>query len=97
MKRKEWVLKNRKQIVALALSHGMTDLRLFGSVARGEDRPDSDIDFIVKRRSGTDPFEIVLLKEELEKLLGTKVDVLTEHPGMRPRLRESILCDALAI
>lgn len=97
MKKRDLVLQHRKVIASLAAKHGMTDLRLFGSVARGDERPDSDIDFIVKRRPGSDPFEIVLLKEELESLLGCRVDVLTEHEWMRPRLKESILHDALTV
>ena len=97
MKKRELVLKHRVAIASLAAKHGMTDLRLFGSVARGDDRPESDIDFLVKRQPGSDPFEIVLLKEDLEKLLGCRVDLLTEHPWMRPRLKASILRDALTV
>jgi predicted nucleotidyltransferase len=95
--KRELISKHRDAIFALAAKHGMTDLRLFGSVARGDERPDSDIDFLVKRQPGSDPFEILGLKEDLEALLNCRVDILTEHPWMRPRLRDRILRDALAV
>ncbi len=97
MTKRELVAKHRDAILALAAKHGMTDVRLFGSVARGEERPESDVDFVVRREPGTDPFLILELKRELEHLLDCKVDLLTQHPWMRPRLKARILRDALAV
>jgi uncharacterized protein len=95
--KRDLVLKHRETILSLAAKHGMTDLRLFGSAARGDDTPDSDLDFLVCRVPGSDPYEIVELKDALEKLLGCRVDLLTDHPGMRRSLKENILRDALTV
>ena len=97
MKKRELVFRHRDAIASLAAKHGMSETRLFGSVARGDERPESDIDFLVKRQPGSDPFELILLKEELECLLGCRVDLLTEHPWMRPRLKENIMRDAVPV
>lgn len=97
MKGKELVARHREAILALAAKHGLTDVRLFGSVARGDEREGSDIDFLVKREPGTDPFELPEFKEALEALLGCKVDLLTEHPWMRPRLKKNIERDLLPL
>lgn len=97
MKKRELVAKHRQEILALAAKHGLSDVRLFGSVARGDDGVESDIDFLVKREAGTDPFELIDFKEALEALLGCKVDLLTEHPWMRPRLKRNIERDLLPV
>ena len=90
MKKRDLVAKHREAILALAAEHGLTDVRIFGSVARGDEDQESDIDFLVKRLPGSDPFELLEFKEALESMLGCKVDLLTEHPWMRPRLKKNI-------
>ncbi len=97
MTKRELVLKHRDAILSLAAKHGMTDLRLFGSVARGDEHPESDIDFLVRRVPGSDPYEILELKEALESLLGCRIDLLTEHPSMRQGLKDRIMRDALTV
>ncbi len=94
MKKRDLVAKHREAILALAAEHGLADVRLFGSVARGDERTDSDVDFFVRRQPGTDPFLILSFKEKLTALLGCKVDVITEQPLMKPRLRNNIPTDA---
>ncbi|MCS4143802.1 hypothetical protein GGP53_000735 [Salinibacter ruber] len=78
----------------LAREHGAYDVRLFGSVARGEDRPDSDLDLLVRMEDGRSLLDHVALEQDLEDLLGRDVDVVTEaslHPGLRDRvLREAV-------
>lgn len=70
--------------------------RVFGSVARGDDRPDSDIDILVDALPGTTLFHIGGLMEELKELLGVKVDVMT--PGdFSPRVRQQVLDEARPI
>jgi hypothetical protein len=79
----------RAEILEIAASHGARNVRLFGSVARGEDRPDSDVDFLVDMEPGRSLLDLVGLGQELEQLLGRKVDVLTEgsvHPAIRERI-----------
>jgi len=97
MKLNELVRAHREEILALARKHRVSDVRMFGSAARGNDRDESDIDFMVKRDSDNDPFELIELKASLEALLGRRVDLMTEHPGMRVRLRESIERDLVPV
>lgn len=97
MKKRDLVAKHREAILALAAEHGLADVRLFGSVARGDERSDSDVDFFVRRQPGTDPFLILSFKEKLTALLGCEVDVITEQPLMKPRLRDNILADAIPV
>lgn len=71
------VLQARKQeILAIVRDHRGTDVRVFGSVARGEDRTDSDIDLLVNFDTDADLFDLVALELALEGLLGCSVDVL---------------------
>jgi predicted nucleotidyltransferase len=97
VKKRELLSKNREAILGLARKHGVADIRVFGSVARGEEKDGSDIDLIVRRIPGSDPFELIELKEALERLLACKVDLITEHRWMRGVLRESIERDAVAL
>ncbi len=97
MTKRELLSKHRDAILLLASQHGAAEVRLFGSVARGEEDAESDIDLVIKRLPGSDPFATVDLQDALQALLGCKVDVLAEQPLMRPRLRERILRDAVAL
>ena len=83
----------RPDILRIAASHGARNVRVFGSVARGEDRPDSDVDLLVEMEPGRFLLDLVALGQDLEELLQRKVDILTEgsvHPAIRPH----ILADA---
>ena len=79
--------KNKIEIRAIAAKHGARNIRVFGSVARGDARPDSDVDFLVDMAPGR------TLLDELRDLLGVNVDVVTEH-GLKPRIRERVLKEA---
>jgi predicted nucleotidyltransferase len=70
--------RRRAAVVALAAMHGLGDLGLFGCVARGEDGPDSDLDLMVRLPEGAGLFAIGRFAEELEELLGVRVDVVPE-------------------
>ncbi|MGH9257654.1 MAG: nucleotidyltransferase family protein [Vicinamibacterales bacterium] len=79
----------RTDILRIAASHGATNVRVFGSVARGEDRPDSDLDLLVEMESGRTLLDLIGLGQDLEDLLRRKVDVLTDrsvHPSLRTRI-----------
>ena len=90
----EALLKARRdQILETARRNGAFDVRVFGSVARGEARPDSDIDFLVRLESGRSLLDLAHLLRELQALLGCKVDIVTEA-GLRPRIRPQVLKDA---
>ena len=86
----------REQILEIASRHGARRVRLIGSVARGEARPDSDVDFLVEMDPGRSLLDHAALMIELEKALGRKVDVATEK-GMRPAIRERVLQDAIPL
>lgn len=79
----------------IAERHGATGVRVFGSVARGEDRFDSDIDLLAKFRPGTTLFDLVEMTDEIEALLGVKVDIVSEG-GLKERDRD-IIRDAVAL
>jgi len=79
----------RAEILEIAANHGARNVRLFGSVARGEAHAESDVDFLVDMEPGRSLLDLVGLGQELEELLGHKVDVLTEgsvHPAIRDRI-----------
>jgi predicted nucleotidyltransferase len=97
MTKRELIAKNREAILALAAKHGATDVRLFGSVARGDEDEKSDVDVLVKMLPGSHAFALVDLQLALEALLGCKVDVFTEHKDMRPHFREEVTRDAIAV
>ena len=69
---------------------------MFGSFARGEARPDSDLDVLVDLEPGRDLLDIVAIKQDLEALLGCRVDVVTER-SVSPYIRESVLRDAATL
>ena len=83
----------RKQILAAARKNGAYEVRVFGSVARGDARPDSDIDFLVKLEPGRSLLDLARFLRELEEILGRNVDVVTEA-GLRPRIRSQVLEEA---
>jgi predicted nucleotidyltransferase len=90
----ECLQAQREQIIAIAAMHGAYNVRVFGSVARGEETADSDIDFLLDY----DPAEITPwfpggLLMDLQDLLGRRVDVLTEC-GVSPLIKDKILMEA---
>ncbi|MBI5480048.1 MAG: nucleotidyltransferase family protein [Deltaproteobacteria bacterium] len=86
----------RDEILRIALRHGATHVRVFGSVARGQANPDSDVDFLVDMEPGRSLLDIAALLLELRELLGCDVDVVTER-GLRPRIRARILGEAVPL
>ncbi len=85
----------RHAILALGRQYGARHVRVFGSVARGEDRPDSDIDFLVDFPRGYDLFEQRLpLMDDLADLLGRRVEVVPEHE-LSPHIRTRVLREAI--
>lgn len=96
MSRRALVRQHRPAILALAERYGASDLRLIGSVARGDDRPDSDIDFLVRMNPGRSLLDRAGLVVALEDLLGCKVDVVNEG-GVGPRFLSRISDDLVAL
>ena len=83
----------RQAVLALAAKHGAGNVRLFGSVARGESGPQSDIDLLVKMEEGRSLLDLSALVLDLRQLLGVKVDVVSED-GLYWLLRRRILKEA---
>ncbi|BFU96882.1 MAG: nucleotidyltransferase [Nitrospira sp.] len=91
------LLKNKREIILrVAHDHGAHHVRVFGSVARGEARPESDIDFLVEMENGRSLLDLIKLGQALEILLQRKVDVQTEG-GLSPHLEERIHAEAVLL
>jgi hypothetical protein len=90
------VSDSRDEIARIAARHGVTRIRVFGSVARGEDRDTIDVDFLItvgEKHSAWFPGGLIA---DLEELLGCRVDVVTED-ALHPRLRDRILSEAVEL
>ena len=91
------VLKEkRREALRLAALHGAQNVRIFGSLARGEAGPGSDVDVLITLEPGRSLLDLIALKQDLEDLLGCKVDVVTEA-AVSPYLRERVLKEAIAL
>jgi predicted nucleotidyltransferase len=80
------VESRREQVMAIAARHHARRVRLFGSAARGEDRPDSDIDLLVDFDQDSSLFDLMRMARELEALFGRAVDVVSAG-GLKSRDR----------
>jgi len=96
MKLDELLRTKRNEILSIAARHGACNVRVFGSVARGEADERSDIDFLVEMEEGRSLLDVGGLLMELRALLGREVDVVTER-GLKPRIRERVMQDALPL
>ena len=91
------LLKEKRQtVLEIAARHGARNVRVFGSVARGDADESSDIDLLVELEPGRSLFDHAALLVELRELLGRPVDVVTES-GLRPRIRDRVLREAVAL
>ena len=86
----------RGEILRLAAQHGASNIRVFGSVARGEADAQSDVDFLVDMERGRSLLDLGGLLMDLQELLGRPVDVVTER-GLRERIRERVLREAVPL
>jgi len=92
----EKVRLNRASILSVAAKHGAERLRIFGSAVHNEDKPGSDIDFLVSMSAGRDLFDLVAFKRDLDELLQQSADVVTDEE-LSPYIRGRILKEAVAI
>ncbi|MBA2395982.1 MAG: nucleotidyltransferase family protein [Ktedonobacteraceae bacterium] len=92
----ELVRVQRENILQTAARYGASNVRIFGSVARGHTDAQSDIDFLVDMEGGRSLFDLGGLLVALENLLGCSVDVVTEK-GLRDRIRSRVLQEAILL
>ena len=92
----ELLKDKREAILQIAAKHGAQNVRVFGSVARGEADKQSDIDFLVDMEPGRSLLDLGGMLVDLQDLLGQNVDVVTER-GLKPRIRERVLHEAVAL
>jgi predicted nucleotidyltransferase len=86
----------RSEILAVAARYGVTNVRVFGSVARREARADSDLDLLVTFPRGTSLLDQIGFAQDLEDLLGMRVEVASDR-GLRERIRTTVLQEAVPI
>ena len=87
------VQQKKKDILEVARAHGIVNIRIFGSVVRGEDTPGSDIDLLVDLEKGRSLLDIGGASVKLQEILGRKVDIVTER-GLYWYIRDKILKEA---
>jgi len=87
---------HRDEIRGIALSHRVSNIRVFGSAARGDDTEDSDLDLLVDPTQETTLMDIGAIRLELRKLLGIPVDVLTPK-SLPPKFREHVIKEAMPL
>lgn len=96
MSLQELLRQKRREILDIAAQHGAYNVRIFGSVARGEADEQSNVDMLVELEPGRSLFDLGGVLMDLENLLGCKVDVVTER-GLRKRIRERVLKEAVPL
>jgi predicted nucleotidyltransferase len=96
MLKKEDIFKRREQIIAVAQRYGASNLRIFGSVARGETTEQSDVDFLVRFEPGRSLLDQGGLLMDLRQLLGVNVDVVSEG-ALSGRFGEIVRREAVPI
>lgn len=96
MSRLDTIRRFRAQLLNAAEEHGAHNVRIFGSVARGTEREDSDLDVLIDLDPDRSLFDLVDLHFALEDIVGGKVEVVTER-GLSPYLRDRILNEAVPL
>ena len=86
----------RAELRSLGARYGIRNIRVFGSFARGEQKPGSDLDLLVEYMPGQSGFAFFRFCEEAEQIVGTKVDVATER-GLHPKIRNRVIEEAVPL
>lgn len=90
------LLRRQAQLRSVAADHGATNLRLFGSVARGDDRPDSDIDLVADLPDTVSLLDLLALRRDLTRVLGAPVDVVPAR-SLRPEVAAEVEREAISL
>jgi predicted nucleotidyltransferase len=96
MKTRIELKQKRNEILDIAAKYGINNIKVFGSVARGESNQGSDIDFLVNFEEGRTLFDLIGFKNDLEELLSSKVDVVSEN-AIHWYLKDRIVQEAVEI
>jgi uncharacterized protein len=96
MKVNNLVAEKREEILKIAHKYGARNVRVFGSATRGRTSKSSDVDLLVEMEPGSSLLDIVAIKQDLEDLLGRKVDVVTEN-ALSPYIRAEVLREAMSL
>lgn len=96
MNQNECISKLQSVSNVLNTEYGITSLRLFGSVARGEQKESSDVDVFVDTKT-PNPFILMEAKEYLSKIVNRPVDIIRNHKNLNPRLRRRIERDGILV
>ncbi|MEB1808485.1 MAG: nucleotidyltransferase family protein [Bacillaceae bacterium] len=88
--------EKRDLILKVASQHGIYNVRIFGSVSRLEDGPSSDLDLIVDFEEGRSLFDLIRFKQDVEKLINIKVDVMTEN-SIHWSMKQEVLDGAIQL
>jgi hypothetical protein len=91
-----WLRARRADVLSCATKHGASNVRVFGSVARGEAGSASDVDLLVEMEAGRSLLDLVGLEQELEDLLGGRVHVVSDD-GLSPHIRDRIHAEAILL
>ena len=92
----ELVTSKSRDILRITARHGADNVRVFGSAARGECRPDSDIDVLIDLAPDRSLLDIVAIKQDLEDLLGLEVHVVTME-SVSPYIRDQVIKEAVGL
>jgi predicted nucleotidyltransferase len=90
------IATHRDELLALAHRRGVTEVRVFGSMSRGDGNSNSDVDLLVTLAPGTSALALGGLLLDAQELLGRRVDVVTEA-GLHPALRKSVVASAVPL
>ncbi|MDH4203868.1 MAG: nucleotidyltransferase family protein [Phycisphaerae bacterium] len=90
------IQQRRADILRIAAKYGADNVRVFGSVVRGAAGPGSDLDILVRFSKSTSLIDHIALMQDLEDMLGVKVDVVGEK-GLHPLIRDSVLSEVVAL
>ncbi|MCX6644804.1 MAG: nucleotidyltransferase family protein [bacterium] len=88
--------QHREKIIAIAAKYGVKNIRVFGSVVRGESDELSDVDFLVSLDRGVTLMKMSALRREIEAVLGCNVDIISDE-GLKESIKEKILSEAVPL
>lgn len=90
------IQEKRERLLAIALKYGASNVRVFGSVTRKEEKDDSDVDFLVEMEKGRSMIDLIALEEAFKSELGCDVDVVTV-PSLNRHIKGKVMDEAISL